>query len=138
MLKAALKGATRGSERKGDPKSPPRSSSIIQLLSSNLQSRVCTQAAELSTPNTEQENFQVFLGSVNFRFTRVDRVSLNPSFEFNASTEMSVRECIRGVRKVLDGSMTFFLSFSSPFFFFSFFEVIPTMLLTSVKLTNNK
>lgn len=33
---------------------------------------------------------------------------------------MSVRECIRGVRKVLDGSMTFFLSFSSPFFFLFF------------------
>lgn len=33
---------------------------------------------------------------------------------------------------MLDGSMTFFLSFSSPFSFFSFFEVIPTMLLTSV------
>lgn len=56
-----------------------------------------------------------------------------PSFEFNASTEMSVRECIRGVRKVLEGSMTSFFPFSSLFFSFSFFrviEVISTILLT--------
>lgn len=59
------------------PRHPPSSSCFPAICKV-----ACAQRrpfAELSTPNTEQENFRVFLGSVNFRFTRVDHVSLNPS-----------------------------------------------------------
>lgn len=53
MLKARLKEATRPSKGKATPNPHPTPSSIIQLLSSNLQSRVCTEAAVCRVIDTE-------------------------------------------------------------------------------------